>query len=341
MQLIPYRLVDKQFWLRWNEINETSFGAHPLLQARFVVPMLEHFADGFSVLLDGGQSDFQNAILLDTKRRFGNLIATGVNPPQSQINLSLIGDNGENFLTQALRALGHSVQRLDLFFVDERYQPALASHTAQTERSPKGTNMSVEIQGAFDDYWKARPKNLRKNISRYLNRAEREGAELEFKQITDRDSLPLAIARYGMLESQGWKGLQGTAIHPGNQQGIYYETALLDYATTGDACVYELWSEDKLIASRLCIGNDKMLIPLKTTFDENSRNLAPGRLLLWHILKELFAHRRYEVMEFYTSATKEQIEWSTSTRNTTAMSLYKAVPYSLVTAMRGSQKADS
>ena len=24
MQLIPYRLVDKQFWLRWNEINETN-----------------------------------------------------------------------------------------------------------------------------------------------------------------------------------------------------------------------------------------------------------------------------------------------------------------------------
>ena len=44
-----------------------------------------------------------------------------------------------------------------------------------------------------------------------------------------------AVGRYAALESQGWKGAQGTALAPGNDQAIFYAGLMRQEAATGRA----------------------------------------------------------------------------------------------------------
>ncbi|WP_172452622.1 GNAT family N-acetyltransferase [Chromatium okenii] len=125
------------------------------------------------------------------------------------------------------------------------------------------------------------------------------------------------------LESQGWKGLQGTSIHANNIQGAFYAQLMKEFAVSGNASVYELYFNDTLVASRLCIFNSEMLIILKTTYAEEFSEYAPGRLLLYAVIEREFAQKRVKKIEFYTNANQDQISWSTEQRYIQHITLFR------------------
>ena len=62
-----------------------------------------------------------------------------------------------------------------------------------------------------------------------------------------------AVARYGNLESGGWKADLGTAIHKDNDQGHFYTDMLTRAAHAGEAVVYEYLINNEVAASNLCV----------------------------------------------------------------------------------------
>jgi CelD/BcsL family acetyltransferase involved in cellulose biosynthesis len=213
-----------------------------------------------------------------------------------------------------LNALPGFAARIDFLSLDPLEHKSLIAQLQTGESEQYATNMQISLNGSFDRYWQDRSKNLRKNISRYENRLERENKTLEFRQITVANDILSAVDRYGMLESQGWKGKLGTALHPSNQQGQFYRDFLYQLALQHNAVVYEYYLEEKIVASRLCCIKQNMLIILKTTFDEDYKNFALGRLLLKQILQVLFSSSKVEIIDFYTNASQEQLDWSTDSR---------------------------
>jgi len=123
-----------------------------------------------------------------------------------------------------------------------------------------------------------------------------------------------AIARFGEMESAGWKGRSGSAVHAGNVQGRFYGDVLRRFAESGRATVYELYFNDDLVAMQLCISSPGMLLLLKTTYDERQSALSPGRLLLYALLEREFSDKRLREVEFYTNADSEQLAWATHDR---------------------------
>ncbi|MBA4152676.1 MAG: hypothetical protein C0509_08945 [Acinetobacter sp.] len=122
------------------------------------------------------------------------------------------------------------------------------------------------------------------------------------------------IARFGEMESAGWKGLNGSAVHADNVQGHFYAEVMRRFAERGRATVYELYFNDALVAMQLCIASPGMLVLLKTTYDESQASFSPGRLLLHALLEKEFAEKRVGEIEFYTNADSEQLAWATHER---------------------------
>ncbi len=86
--------------------------------------------------------------------------------------------------------------------------------------------------------------------------------------------------------------------------------------------MYEIYIGEQLVASRLCLLCNELLITLKTTYDEAYRKQAVGRILLLDVLEALFTDPAVAVVDFYTNATSEQLEWCTEQRPMFNASVY-------------------
>ncbi|MCK7493608.1 MAG: GNAT family N-acetyltransferase [Comamonadaceae bacterium] len=156
-----------------------------------------------------------------------------------------------------------------------------ATATAPPARTPTTSRPGwIDVAGSFADYWATRGKNLRSNVRKQHNRLAASGISCEFVELRGADQMAPALARYGALESAGWKGREGTAIHPDNEQGRFYRTLLEGAADRGEAVVHEYRIDGRTVASNLCLERGSVFVILKTTYDETlDSSLSPAFLL--------------------------------------------------------------
>ena len=212
-----------------------------------------------------------------------------------------------------LRHLPWSVMRLLVSPVDPR-QEARADEAEDTESDDYIDTAWLEIAGTFDDYWAARGKNLRQNLRKQRNRLASEGTQTTMRILRSPQEMAEAVARYGALESTGWKSTEGTAIHPGNEQGRFYVRLLEEAARRDEAMVFEYLIDGRTAAMNLGICRGGVLVVLKTTYDESlPKSLSPASLLREDELKHFFAQpdiRRLEyygrVMDWHTKLTENR-----------------------------------
>jgi hypothetical protein len=157
----------------------------------------------------------------------------------------------------------------------------------------------IDVEGSFDDYWAARGKNLRQNMRKQRNKLAADGVVTRMRVIRDAAEMAGALARYGALESTGWKAGEGTAIHPDNAQGRFYRCLLETAAAAGEAVVYEYLFNDRTVAMNLCLLRAGVLVVLKTTYDESIKSLSPAFLLREEELQVLFGEHRVRRIEYY------------------------------------------
>jgi len=316
----------------WSRLGLDQFGDHPLLSADFVTPLVRHFAGPEVLLARHSHLGNVRALTLLQPRRAG-MWATFL-PSQAPIAPSLIARDAR--LDDLFSALPGFVVGIDFLCQDSPYSGLADDRDNRAhEHIRHSTTTAAEVNTSFEEYWAARPKNLRRNMKRYFNRiaASTDAARLEVR--TDLGELRAGLTRYGLLESAGWKATTGTAIHPNNSQGRFYSDILEGFGRRGHFRVYELYFGDRLAASRLCISNGAMLIVLKTTYDESLSALAPGRVLLYMLLEREFAVRQVSRIEFYTNANADSLSWATTSRDILHITHYRATWLrNLVTRLR-------
>ncbi|MDT8383061.1 MAG: GNAT family N-acetyltransferase [Gammaproteobacteria bacterium] len=305
----------------WDRLNRDINSSHPFYDSRFIDLLLKHYGAGDEKLcIHLDRSDSIDGLLIVKNRKPG--VWSLFLPSQAQI-APILMKNPED-LNRLLPYLPGYAILLEMLNQDPDYSSAFNLGAESPVCMQKhATTIKVDIIGDFDNYWKSRSKNLQKNIKRYRNRIESEGG-CRIEVHTEKNQLMAALHRYGAIESAGWKGKVGTAIHADNTQGMFYLSLLQSFAEEKGAMVMELYIDDKLAASRLCINNDSILIILKTTFDEEYSAYAPGRVLLYYLLEMEFQVRRVNSVEFYTNATEDQIAWSTGQRSIEHISLFRS-----------------
>lgn len=197
-----------------------------------------------------------------------------------------------------------------------------ADNSDLVEITPRNTTMSIALDGTFDDYWNNRKKKLTRNIRRYLKRLDRTSAKVTLEILTKHEDVVAAVAEYGMLESTGWKGKQGTSIHPDSKDGLFYQELFSEFSKLSNAKIYRLRLNNSVIASRLLVYHNGIMVSLKITYDEDFAEFAPGRVLLYLFLKDAFKQRDVQKIEFYTHANIDQLQWSTGRK-----SMYQVIIY--------------
>jgi hypothetical protein len=316
----PVRAAFPRFAARWDAANARLYRQHPLLSSAFVMPLVQHFATAGDLLAEH-VDDAGDSFVLCSRRQ--PLRWSSFQPAQAQITPALIAS------AAAAIKLPRSLPGLSVAFELYNQDPSFSCFDdtnipVTAEFTSHALTTSIDIGLGFEQYWESRSPKLRQNIKRYLRRAEADGAPARLVKIADFDGLLSGLARYGEIESLGWKGQAGTAVHADNAQGHFYRDVLTGFAATDNAAIFELYLGDTLAASRIAISNDEMLVMLKTTYVEELSRYAPGRILLYLLLEHIFARGTRRWIEFYTSATPDLVTWATHTRTIRHVTLYRS-----------------
>jgi hypothetical protein len=223
-------------------------------------------------------------------------------------------------------ALPRSAWQVTFLCQDPLYSPfgGMSHKSMAISLTAHALTMNIDSRGDFNDYWESRSRKLRQNIRRYKSRVKKDGINEHLDQRFDSREMRQSIKRFGALETSGWKGREGTAVSIDNVQGAFYLEVLEKFAATNQAKVYEYYLGDTLAASRLLIQGPKINVALKTTYDERRRSYSPGRVLLYEILRrEIREDSSKDSIEFYTNATKDQLQWSSDERWINHVSLFR------------------
>lgn len=324
-----------EWWPQWDELNGRYFAGHPLLSAAMARSLITHCPAApmcFAALRSG--SDVEALAVLS---RLPGGRWTIFTPSQAPLSLVLIDPSRADpyaVLKSLLANLPGYGLSLDVPALDPSLLPSQTSGAAQVERVSLGTTIQIAETGGFEAYWNTRSRDLKQNIRRYFKRAAEAGMPCRLERVTAPDKIGAAVDRYGLLESEGWKGKDGTALHPQNVQGRLYRELLEGFAQQGNAVAYELHAGDKLAASRLMISGPRMHVMVKTTYSESLRQHAPGRLLLYLALEDLLKVPQARPVEFFTRANQDLLTWATGTRELFSSTIYRNAAVQFAVGLR-------
>jgi hypothetical protein len=290
----------------WDALSRASSNV-PILDSRFFALLMEHFPLRPNALVGllHDSSDLACATIIErTKFAAWQTYQPSQAPLGAWISrrgIDIAGALSSFFGGPTGLSLVLGVTQMDVDFV-ARPAPAPRIRTFDYIETS-----SITVSGSFEDYWAQRGKNLRQNVRKQKNRFERDGMLPTLNVIKDPNLMNEAVESYGSLESRGWKATTGTAIHPTTAQGRFYRDLLQEYASRGQAVVYQYMYGSNLVASDLCLTRDGVLILLKTCYDEEQRNSSPAILMHHDMLESIFRERQYRRVEFYG----KRLEWHT------------------------------
>ncbi len=310
-----------EIWLDWEELVSCYHLNNPMLDTMFVKQLIKYFPEKIYVAKAFCNKQQLQAIVLLTVEKAG--VWKIYKPSQAQTALAVMSNDAELDVKQLMTKLPKFCIKINFLALDKREHSPLIKALPNVLITKSATNITVNVHGDFDHYWDNRIKGLKKNMRRYHNRIEKEVGKLLFVVKSSPLEVQKGVDNYGMIESRGWKGKIGTALHPGNKQGEFYRTLLMDYSKQEQSLVFELILDNQVVASRLCLLNQNMLVILKTTYEESFKRFAVGKVLLYYVIQYIYTHKLSQVIDFYTNANRDQIDWSTEQRDMLNASCYR------------------
>ena len=304
----------------WNDLNQVTLRT-VLLSSDFIEPLIETFSGGNECIVIAKRND--NVVALAIVQPSGRNRWRTWQPSQAPIGMLLCrpGEDLALFGERALRAMPGYALTLDLMQLD----PALVPRPAESavfSTSDYIRTAWIPVDGNFDDYWNRRGKNLRHNVRRQCARLGEAGTATRLAVATGFDDAEACVRDYGELESGGWKSTVGTAVHIDNGQGQFYKAMLRRHFLKRKGRVYRYYFGDRLVASDLCIHDDRMIVILKTAYDESVKAFSPATLMRHAYFRPIFDGREFERVEFYGRVMDWHTQWSGESRV-----LYHATAY--------------
>jgi hypothetical protein len=312
----------RQFRTDWDTLNRRHSN-HLLLDSRFVEPALRHFGSKDTVLAINKDGPNSGMALL-TKTGTGQW--STFQPSQAPLGMIVFGGDDQN--CEGLLGLLATLPGYSLILSVLQQDPLHTSFGATS------TNPNIEIVqyietpqlklvASFEEYWESRSRNLKHNLDRQSRRSVEQGSTLELVTLRQHSQIEAGIREYGRLESAGWKAEAGTAICEDNVQGSFYREMLENFSENGEAVIFQLVLDGKVVASDLCLSRAGTLVVLKTAYDEKVQKLSPALLMRREIIKHLYAEGRIQNIEFYGRVLPWHTQWMTGTRGMFHINLFR------------------
>lgn len=171
-----------------------------------------------------------------------------------------------------------------------------ACHGFSLREQLQGAALVMSVTGDFDEFWRSRSKNLRRDISKKLNRADQIG-EISWEVSSPSDDPIEWAARLIGVSEHSWKVEGGSSLAQGSRRD-FYAAALRIFLPRDEARVFVLKIDDIDIAYYLCFLGGRTLYCFKTDYDERSSELSPGLLLLKFVAEHSFADEAIDRVDF-------------------------------------------
>lgn len=311
-----------QFAGEWDALNGLA-GALPFLDSRAIGAALAHFGGPQVGLLIARAGGAARAMVLVEKR--GATRWQTWQPSQLPLSACLVhpASSLDALLGAALNALPGFALSLGVTQLDPLITPRPADGGALRTLDYIPTAW-VTIDGAFEDYWAARGKNLKHNVKRQLARLAAANVASELDVLTAPGEMAGALAQYSALECASWKAGLGTALREDTAQGRFYRDLFERFAASGQARVYRLRFDDSVVAMDLCLISGPLMVILKTACDDSMQGLSPAVLMHREIFAHLFDEKKIRRVEFFGRVMEWHQRWTEESRTLYHLTRYRS-----------------
>ena len=306
----------------WDRVNHAGSGT-PFLHSSFVGHALRAFGSGEELLAVRADSAGDNALAVVSSK--GKGAWETFQPAQLPLGAWVMspGLDYGTVLEELLGGLPGAALLIGVSQQDPQLHPR-PENSGALETLDYINTAWVEVDGGFDSYWAARGKNLRQNMRRQRAKLDAESVKTELEVIAERERVADAIAAFGRLESAGWKGGEGTAVHPDNAQGKFYRSMLEDFCDRGAGRIYRYRIGGNVAAMDLCIEAGSVQVILKTAYQESDRQLSPASLMREETFRQVFTEGRIKRIEFYGRVMEWHTRWTDKVRTLFHVNLYRS-----------------
>ena len=222
----------------WDRLNSELYASNPYFDSSFIEPLLACFASGKERLcVHRGEVDVDGLVIVSPYH-----LAKWSLFLSDQVQIAPILLRYPENLKSLLYFLHGFSLGLDLPCQDPMYSPLQdALQDLLWKPVPHAHTISVSLDGNFEEYLASRSKGFRYNIKRRFKKVKEAGLVIRIERVTELEEIQAAVSRFGNIETMGWKGSSGTAVHADNVQGQFYTSVLKNFAKLGKACIYELY----------------------------------------------------------------------------------------------------
>jgi hypothetical protein len=146
----------------------------------------------------------------------------------------------------------------------------------------------IRLTSDWETYQKSRSRHLAKEVRRKVKRFENAGHG-ERRIAQSADQCDQAIADVMRIERNSWKENAGTSLTADPNFCRFYRDLAATAARNGWLRLYLLYLDSVPVAYVYGIVFQNQYYALKTSFDENYRELSPGVVLFDHVFRDTFA----------------------------------------------------
>jgi len=179
--------------------------------------------------------------------------------------------------------------------------------------SPARQTPYIQIDGDFSAYWADNFNSKhRSNVTRHLRMSNQRG-QYRVIDYTAANDMAVALGLAFQVSANSWKGRLGTHMNGRpDREGFYRDlTALL--AERRQVRIWLAMLDNRPIAVSYQLVSDKAVHSLVSDFDDSFRDLAPGNVLLYHILQKLCLEGK-SGYDFCGNLSDYEKPWATGTK---------------------------
>jgi len=261
-------------------------------------------------------------------RRFGDVLALPTEAYGGRVTILSGPDLGE--------APGRLLQQLDQEYPEwsqlemtlasgnqcsEKFLAAALAGVSAIESEVLPASPYIVLPDSFETYFMTLRPSFRTEVRRGERRL-RELGRLErrlYSTTTDVEPLWDAVCS---IERASWKEAAGTSITTNPAQERFYQEFLPRGAAAGQLLSTVLYLDDRPIAHKLCLHQDRVAAILKMSYVEDLKRFYPSTVLLAGYLEELIA-RGARYLDFMGVCDEFKMRWTNLTYSRTKYILFR------------------
>lgn len=171
----------------------------------------------------------------------------------------------------------------------------------------------ILINSDWETFFSGRSQRFRKAIRNKINRANKSvGISIEKIQINDSNNP--AMQDMFTVSEKSWKRQDGTDITSNPQSKNFHQEICDRFGPQGIISLWLLRKETIPIAFEFHLTYDNVVYPIRADYDESYKELSPGSILEYNIIKTLFDEAKIREYNTCGHSYNYLMNWSEDTR---------------------------